>query len=191
MRIAPKDVPAFTDEEAHLFNDGMTPYCLTVISTTGCIAVRDAIGLVRVHYWYYRAKGSQPIVVEKSPWIILWSCRAPWNAEPAGHITRMHCDECALTSLNVRSLTKLVHLRCEHNALERLDCSGMQRLKSLDCSGNELTHLDVEGCRSLERLRVAGNPKLAPTASQLLANARGEPTIFRAHLPTRTSLFDL
>jgi Leucine-rich repeat (LRR) protein len=191
MRIAPKDMPARTDGEAHLFNDGTTPYCLTVISTTGCIAVRDAAGQVRVHYWYYRAKKKEPIVIECTPWIILWSCRAPWNTEPAGHITRLHCGDCALTSLNVRSLTNLVHLRCEHNTLYRLDCSGMQRLKSLDCSGNELTNLDVDGCRALERLRVAGNPRLPWNATQLLARARGEPKVIRKQQLTATSLFDL
>ncbi len=148
---------------------------------------------VRVYHWYYRSKGREPITLPPLPWVILWSCRAPWNDERCGHITRLRVTHCGLTSLDVRELNRLAHLSCAGNLLERLDCSGMSQLQSLDCSGNDLAHVNVEGCVRLQRLRTDGNRPFRQTASELLALARGEPRVIRRPRPrlTATSLFDL
>jgi Leucine-rich repeat (LRR) protein len=145
-----------------------------------------------VFNWYYRSKGQEFITLPPSPWLILWSCRAPWNTERCGQITRLHISGCGLTSIDVRELTRLTHLRCAKNLLERLDCSGMTSLKSLDCTGNDLTALNVDRCVRLERLRAGGNRHLRESASELLARARSEPRVIRRPPRlTATSLFDL
>ena len=191
MGVSAKNMPAGTDGQAHLFFDGSEPLQFMVISTTGCIAVESPGNPVRVLHWYYRSKGKELITLPPSPWLMLWSCRAPWNTEHCGHIMRLQVSGCGLTNLDVRDLNHLAHLRCNGNLLERLDCSGMSNLVSLDCSGNELVSLDVEHCPRLTRLRVGGNRRLRASASELLARARGEPTFMsRPHL-TATSLFDL
>ena len=184
-------MPADTDGQAHLFFAGAEASQLMAVSTTGCIAIQSPDNPVRVFYWYYRSKGREPITLPPAPWLILWSCRAPWNNEPCGHITRLHVDSCGLTGIDARELTHLAHLRCERNLLERLDCSGMAYLKSLDCSGNDIANLKVDGCSRLERLRVAGNRRLRESASELLARARGHPKVIRRQRLTATSLFDL
>jgi len=184
-------MPTGTDGQAHLFFAGTELTQFIAVSTTGCIAVQFPGNPVRVFYWYYRSKGKELIALPPVPWLILWSCRAPWNTESCGCITRLHVNKCFITSIDVRELAHLVHLRCAGNMLERLDCSGLERLKTLDCSGNELAELNLDGCSRLERLRVGGNPGLRESASELLARARGEPTrTSRQHL-TSTSLFDL
>jgi Leucine-rich repeat (LRR) protein len=184
-------MPAGIDSRAHLFFAGTEPCQLMAVSTTGCIAIQSPENPVRVFHWYFRSKGREPITLPPSAWLTLWSCRAPWNIEPCGHITRMQVDGGELTSLDARELTGLAHLRCAGNLLERLDCSGMTSLQSLDCSGNDLTCLNVDGCPRLERLRVGGNPRLRESASELLARARGEPQVIRRTRATATSLFDL
>jgi len=191
MGLSPRNMPAGTDGNAHLFFTGEEPVQFMAVSTTGCIAVQSPENPVRIFHWYYRMKGREPITLPPAPWLILWSCRAPWNNEPCGHITRLHVDSCGLTGIDVRELTHLAHLRCERNLLERLDCSGMAYLKSLDCSGNDIANLKVDGCSRLERLRVAGNRRLRESASELLARARGQPKVIRHQRPTATSLFDL
>jgi hypothetical protein len=184
-------MPAGTDGQAHLFLAGAESFQLMAVSTTGCIAVQSPDNPVRIFHWYYRMKGREPITLPPAPWLILWSCRAPWNNEPCGHITRLHVDSSGLTGIDARELTHLAHLRCERNLLECLDCSGMAYLKSLDCSGNDIANLKVDGCSRLERLRVAGNRRLRESASELLARARGQPKVIRHQRPTATSLFDL
>ena len=191
MRLSPRNMPAGTDGQAHLFFTAAEPVQIMAISTTGCIAVQTAENPVRVYHWYYRSKGRDPITLPPLPWVILWSCRAPWNNERCGHITRLRVTNCDLTSLDARELTHLAHLSCAGNLLERLDCSGMKSLESLDCSGNDLAHVNVEGCIRLQRLRTDGNRPLRQTASELLARARGEPKIIRRTRLTATSLFDL
>ena len=146
---------------------------------------------VRVFHWYYRMKGREFITFDPTPWLILCSCRAPWNTEPCGHITRLHVSSCGLSALDARELSRLAHLNCAGNKLERLDCSGMERLQSLDCSGNDLTTLNVDGCVRLKRLRIGGNPTLRENTSELLSRATGEPKMPRRPRLTSTSLFDL
>jgi hypothetical protein len=184
-------MPAKTDGQAHLFFAGDEPAQFMVVSTTGCIAVQSPDNPVRVFHWYYRSKGKELITLPPVPWHILWSCRAPWNTERCGHITRLQVTSCGLTSIDARELKRLAHLQCAKNLMERLDCSGMEYLQSLDVSGNELTTLNVDGCFRLNRLRVGGNLRLRESASELLARARGEPKVVRREHLTATSLFDL
>jgi len=191
MGYSSKFMPANTDGQAHLFFVDTEPLQIMAVSTTGCIAIQSPDNPIRIFKWYYRAKGKELITLPPSPWLILWSCRAPWNTERCGHITRLHVASCGLTAIDARELTHLAHLQCAKNLLERLDCSGMEYLQSLDCSGNELTTINVDGCIRLKRLFVGGNRQLRQSASELLARARGEPKIIRREHLTATSLFDL
>jgi len=191
MRTKPRDMPANTDGQAHLFFTGAEPIQFIAVSTTGCLAIQSPGQPLREFHWYFKSKGKELITLEPMPWLILWSCRAPWNTESCGHISRLEVTSCGLTSIDVRSLVSLAHLRCAGNLLQQLDCSEMAHLQSLDAQGNDLGYLDVSGCRQLRRLRVGGNPRLRAGASQLLAQARGEPQIVRRQRPTATSLFDL
>ena len=191
MGYSPKFLPANTDGQAHLFFTGTEEIQIMAISTTGCIAIQSPDNPIRVFKWYYRAKGRELITFPPQPWLILWSCRAPWNTERCGHVTRLHVTGCGLNAIDARELSRLAHLRCGGNRLERLDCSGMEYLRSLDCSGNELTALNVDGCIRLKSLRVGGNRQLRQTASELLARAKGEPMTTRHPHLTATSLFDL
>ena len=184
-------MPANTDGQAHLFFAGTEPPQIMAVSTTGCIAIQSPDHPVRVFHWYYRAKGRELITLPPVPWLILWSCWAPWNAERCGYITRLEVNNCGLTSIDVRELHRLAHLQLAKNPLERLDCSGMEFLQALDCSGNELTTLNVDGCFRLKRLFVGGNRRLRESASELLARAKGEPKVIRRERLTATSLFDL
>jgi hypothetical protein len=191
MALSAQNLPANTDGQAHLFFVGDEPPQIMAVSTTGCIAIQSPDHPVRVFHWYYRAKGRELITLPPSPWLILWSCRAPWNTERCGHITRLEVTSCGLTAIDARGLSRLAHLRCAKNLLDRLDCSGMEYLQSLDCSGNELTTLNVDGCTRLKRLRTGGNRRLRESASELLARAKGEPKLIRRQHLTATSLFDL
>jgi len=191
MRLSPANMPAGTDGQAHLFFDGKEHAQIMAVSTTGCIAIQSPYNPVRVFHWYYRSKGRELITLPPDPWLILWSCRAPWNTERCGHLTRLHVIGCGLTSIDARELVRLAHFRCNGNLLERLDCSGMSRLQSLDCSGNDLVSLNLDGCHRLKRLGIGGNRRLRESASELLARARGEPKVIRRKRLTATSLFDL
>lgn len=184
-------MPAGTDGQAHLFFVGNELCQFLAVSTTGCIAVQSPENPVRLFHWYFRCKGMEHITVPPAKWLVIWSCRAPWNPEPCGEITRLIVNDCELTGLDVRTLTRLTHLRCAKNLIERLDCAGMRSLQALDCSGNELTDLNLDGCVRLEGLCVGGNRYLHTSVSELLAYARGEPTIFRRQHQMATSLFDL
>jgi Leucine-rich repeat (LRR) protein len=191
MALSPRNMPANTDGQAHLFFTGDQPIQIMAVSNTGCIAIQSPGNPIKVYHWYFRSKGKELITLDPVPWAIVWSCRAPWNAEQCGYLARLQVDVCGLTQIHVRDLNFLAHLRCAGNLLERLDCSRMSSLKSLDCSGNHLTSVDLSGCSQLRRLRVGGNPRLRTSASDLLAHARGEPQVIRRQRATSTSLFDL
>jgi hypothetical protein len=184
-------MPANTDGKAHLFFAGSEPVQLMAVSNTGCLAIQTPDNPIQVFHWYFKSKGKELITVPPTPWLILWSCRAPWNTEPCGHISRLHVNDCGLTAMDARELGRLAHLRCSGNQLETLDCSGMAFLKSLDCSGNDLISVNVDGCSRLTRLRVGGNRRLRESASELLARARGEANVLRRPHLAATSLFDL
>ncbi|HUO08148.1 MAG TPA: hypothetical protein VM008_07610 [Phycisphaerae bacterium] len=179
------------DGAAYLFNCRASAYRLVAVSTTGCVAVQVNDDDVRVFYWWYRSTGKEPIVIEPVPWIRIWSCASPKNRQPAGYLTRLHCDGCELTDLHVDSLRQLAHLRCRHNHLQRLICSGMACLRTLECAGNALTSLEIANCGKLERLNIGGNPAMRATADELLAIAHGEDRPRLRRRLTATSLFDL
>jgi len=179
------------DGAAYLFNGGASAYRIVAVSTTGCVAVQVNDNDKRIFYWWYCSTGKEPIAIEAVPWIRVWACRSPNDAQAAGFITRLHCNECELTDLHVDSLVHLAHLRCRHNHLQRLICAGLTRLRTLDCTGNHLTSLEITNCRTLERLNVGGNPGLRSTAGELLAIARGESSPRLRKSLTATSLFDL
>jgi hypothetical protein len=192
MPRLPAHRPSDTEGQAHLFFAGDGLRQLMAVSTTGCIAVHSPDQPhLRIFHWYFRAKGKELITLPPVPWLILWSCRAPWNAEPCGHISRLHASGIGMTSLDVRGLSYLAHLRCSHNPLDRLDCSNMAYLRTVDCLGCDLEYLNVDGCSRLENIHVGGNKQLRHSASDLLACARGEPSIYRQRRLTATSLFDL
>ena len=107
MGLSPKNMPADTDGQAHIFFSGTEPPQIMAVSTTGCIAVQSPDNSVRVFYWYYRSKGKAPITFPPTPWLIVWSCRAPWNTEPCGHITRLNVNGCGLTAIDARELKHL------------------------------------------------------------------------------------
>ena len=96
MAVSPKEMPANTDGKAHLFFAGDEPVQLMALSTTGCIAIESPGNPVCVFHWYYRMKGREFITLAPAQWLILYSCRAPWNTEPCGHITRLHVSSCGL-----------------------------------------------------------------------------------------------
>lgn len=183
--------PIGLDGEAHLFRQENGCISVLAVTRTGCFAIRDASGQVRVFHWYYRLKGKRPVVIENTRWIALWSCLTPWNPAPGGAITRLHCDDTALVALDVRSLVGLLHLRCQHNQLTHLDLSGLASLRTVDCSGNDLDTLTVERCSAIEKLRCGGNPRLRTTRSALVSFARSEPSPYGRRKLTNTSLFDL
>lgn len=193
MPRSPRVIPVGVDGEALAFRAEPGPLGVLAVTTTGCFAVRTSDGTVRVHHWYYRWRGKDPVVVAGSRWLALWSCRAPWDASPAGHVTHLDGSRNELVALDVGGLSRLALLKAAHNHLERLDLSGLMMLRAADLAGNELASLSVDGCRHLERLRLGGNPRLRATATALLAVARGDgtPVPSRRHRPASTSLFDL
>jgi hypothetical protein len=191
LRYSPKHMPASTDGEATLFKETATPYRVLAVTTTGCFAVRNDRGVVRIFKWFYTSKDKEPVMIDPSRFLVIWSCRAPWNAEPCGEITRLHCGGCDLTALDVRSLARLRHLHCERNGLTGLDCSGMTELQVIDCRENELTSIDVEACHALKRILTFGNENLRPSEQQLLKSARGEGSVLPAATLMGTSLFDV
>ena len=77
MGISPKDMPNGTDGQAHLFFTGVEPAQFIAVSTTGCIAVQSPDNPVRIFRWHFRMKGQELITFPPTPWLILWSCRAP------------------------------------------------------------------------------------------------------------------
>ena len=89
MGFSPKFMPANTDGQAHLFFAGTDAIQIMAVSTTGCIAIQTPDNPVRVFKWYFRAKGRELITLSPHPWLILWSCRAPWNTERCGHVSRL------------------------------------------------------------------------------------------------------
>lgn len=179
------------DGAAYLFNGAVSPYRIIAVSTTGCVAVQASDEDVRVFYWWYRSTGKEPIVIEPVPWIRIWSCASPKDRQPAGYLTRLHCDGCELTDLHADSLRQLAHLRCRHNHLRRLICSRMEHLRTLDCTGNALSSLEVDGCYCLDRLMLGGNPGLPRSGTEYASLARGNVPPPRRRSLTATSLFDL
>ncbi len=95
-----------------------------------------------------------------------------------GKVTKLHCSNNQLTSLNLFYSSILEELECAGNQLTELDLSGCESLKrlsytdgqlnslnlfdcvsltELDCSNNELTSLDLSDCTSLTSLACSKN----------------------------------
>ena len=95
-----------------------------------------------------------------------------------GKVTKLHCSNNQLTSLNLFYSSILEELECAGNLLTELDLSGCESLKrlsytdgqlnslnlsdcvsltELDCSKNELTSLDLSDCTSLTSLACSRN----------------------------------
>ena len=95
-----------------------------------------------------------------------------------GKVTKLHCSNNQLTSLNLFYSSILKELECAGNLLTELDLSGCESLKKLsytdgqlnslnlfdcvsltelDCSKNELTSLDLSDCRALTSLACSRN----------------------------------
>ena len=95
-----------------------------------------------------------------------------------GKVTKLHCSNNQLTSLNLFYSSILEELECAGNLLTELDLSGCESLKKLsytngqlnslnlfdcvsltelDCSKNELTSLDLSDCTALTSLDCRSN----------------------------------
>ncbi|MCD7723732.1 MAG: hypothetical protein LUH82_07290 [Clostridiales bacterium] len=65
-------------------------------------------------------------------------------------LTKLQCDGCAITALDVSTCTSLTTLSCYDNELTELDLSNNTVLTSLNCSINHITSLDLSSCTLLE-----------------------------------------
>ncbi|WP_327984849.1 leucine-rich repeat domain-containing protein [Bergeyella porcorum] len=74
------------------------------------------------------------------------------------NITRLHCHNNQLTSLDVSKNIALQTLYCYNNQLTSLDVSKNTALQELNCSNNQLTSLEVSGAMALTRLSCYRNP---------------------------------
>ena len=74
-----------------------------------------------------------------------------------GKITKLHCDNNQLTSLNVQGCSELEWLYCWQNQLTSLDVHSLTALTELECYGNQLTKLNVQGCSALNKLNCYSN----------------------------------
>lgn len=64
----------------------------------------------------------------------------------------LHCNSNSLTSLDLRSNTKLTYINCADNQLTSLYVQGLSNLESLYCGGNKLTSVSVNSFSSLKNL---------------------------------------
>ena len=77
--------------------------------------------------------------------------------EDFANLEQLHCQNNALTSLDVSNNTTLTSLWCDFNQLTSLDVSGCTALTGLSCHVNYLTSLDVSGCTALTGLACYNN----------------------------------
>ncbi|MBR5918801.1 MAG: leucine-rich repeat domain-containing protein, partial [Prevotella sp.] len=91
-------------------------------------------------------------------------------------VTKLHCLNNQLTSLNLSANTKLIYLSCVNNQLKSLDLSGCTALQTLYCYNNQLTALEVKKNTALTTLSCYGN-QIKGDKMQALVNS----------LPTVTS----
>ena len=64
-------------------------------------------------------------------------------------LTKLNCNGCNLTQLNVSKLTKLTDLSCAYNNLTKLDVSNNTKLEYLICDSNKLTSLNLKNNTAL------------------------------------------
>ena len=67
-------------------------------------------------------------------------------------LRNLHCNSNSLTSLDLRSNTKLTYVNCATNQLTSLYVQGLTNLESLYCGGNKLTSVSVNSFSSLKNL---------------------------------------
>ncbi len=72
-------------------------------------------------------------------------------------LTDLRCDECPLTTLDLRKNTQLESVMCQGCGLKELYVSGLAKLDGMLCSGNKLSTLDLSGCTSLKLLYCQNN----------------------------------
>lgn len=64
-------------------------------------------------------------------------------------VTKLQCDGCMLSSLNLSQVSGLTFLNCYDNELTELDLTSVPNLDFLDCSANHLKQLDLSSCPKL------------------------------------------
>ena len=73
-------------------------------------------------------------------------------------LTRLACNDCALTWLYLKGCTALENIECGSNQLKNLDLSTCTALTQLRCYKNQLTNLNVSNNSALYVLHCWGNP---------------------------------
>ena len=79
----------------------------------------------------------------------------------AENLVSLHCNNNALTQLDLSSVPSLSHLDCSGNFLSALDLSKTPSLKTLECCDNRLSELDLSKTPSLTALYCANNTDLS------------------------------
>ncbi len=72
-------------------------------------------------------------------------------------LTELYCGDNRLTSLDLRSNTKLEYLDCNCNSLTSLNVSGLTKLGYLCCYDNQLTSLNVTTNTALDSIFCSNN----------------------------------
>jgi hypothetical protein len=155
-----------------LSNGGKRRYLLEAESSTGFVAWKTADGTILV-------SAAMQDSIKATPFLTFWSCAGYRDTTPAGRITALDCHGNALTSLDVRGLSKLEYLDCSFSELKDLPLDGLTELEGLDadhnrlttlavrhlkslrvlyCAVNRLKHLDLSGLSRLQILQCDGNP---------------------------------
>ena len=74
-----------------------------------------------------------------------------------GHVTGLDCSDAQLTELNVSQMPTLTKLWCNNNALTALDTRALADLEIFQCIGNQLTELDITANKKLLELDCSKN----------------------------------
>lgn len=74
-----------------------------------------------------------------------------------GHVTGLDCSDAQLTDLNVSQMPTLTKLWCNNNALTALDTRALADLEMFQCIGNQLTELDITANKKLLELDCSEN----------------------------------
>lgn len=74
-----------------------------------------------------------------------------------GHVTGLDCSDAQLTELNVSQMPTLTKLWCNNNALTALDTRALADLEIFQCIGNQLTELDITANKKLLELDCSEN----------------------------------
>lgn len=74
-----------------------------------------------------------------------------------GHVTGIDCSDAQLTELNVSQMPTLTKLWCNNNALTALDTRTLADLEIFQCIGNQLTELDITANKKLLELDCSEN----------------------------------